>query len=119
MVERLKEFIVKEYYWSQKVIQDGKNDENLNVDEAQEVIDEERVQEEIEKEIEAVEKASRAGVVHLIGENEVIAGKGAGIGKRILIDYAYNFLKKNLRQSEKLFDIPHKRMVKVGMTYEL
>ena len=119
MVERLKEFIVKEYYWSQKVIQDGKNDENLKVDEAQEVIDEERVQEEIEKEIEAVEKASRAGVVHLIGENEVIAGKGAGIGKRILIDYAYHFLKKNLRQSEKLFDIPHKRMVKVGMTYEL
>ncbi|KAI5425059.1 hypothetical protein KIW84_031018 [Lathyrus oleraceus] len=81
--------------------------------------DEERVQEAIEKEIETIEKASRAGVVHLIGENEVIASKGAGFGKRILIDYAYNFLKRNLRQSEKLFDIPHKRMVKVGMTYEL
>ncbi|CAK8544313.1 unnamed protein product [Lathyrus sativus] len=119
IVERLKEFIVKEYYWSQKMIQDGETDENLNLDKSQEISEGGRVQEAIEKEIETIEKASRAGVVHLIGENEVISSKGAGFGKRILIDYAYNFLKKNLRQSEKLFDIPHKRMVKVGMTYEL
>lgn len=119
LVETLKEFIVKENWWSQKMLQDGKSDENLNVDELVQVSDEEKLQEAVEKEIEAVEKATRAGVVHLIGENEVIASKGAGIGKRILIDYAYNFMTKNLRQSEKLFDIPHKRMVKVGMTYEL
>lgn len=43
------------------------------------------------------------------------AAKGAGIIKRILIDYAYNFLKRNLRQSEKVFDIPQKRMLKVGI----
>lgn len=55
----------------------------------------------------------------MIGENEVVAGEGANVGKRILIDYAYNFLKRNLRQSEKVFDIPQKRMLKVGMTYEL
>ncbi|RYR52093.1 hypothetical protein Ahy_A06g027022 isoform C [Arachis hypogaea] len=104
LVERLKQFIVDEFWKSQ------------NGDDQEE---EEKVQEEIEKEIESVEKASQDGVVHLIGENEIVACKGANIGKRILIDYAYNFLKKNLRQSEKLFDIPHKRMVKVGMTYEL
>ncbi|KAL4305224.1 hypothetical protein HN51_039226 [Arachis hypogaea] len=103
LVERLKQFIVDEFWKSQ------------NGDDQEEV----KVQEEIEKEIERVEKASQDGVVHLIGENEIVACKGANIGKRILIDYAYNFLKKNLRQSEKLFDIPHKRMVKVGMTYEL
>lgn len=73
----------------------------------------------VEKEVEAIEKAVRGGVVHLIGESEVVACKGASIRKRILINYAYNFLKKNLRQSDKLFHIPHKRMVKVGMTYEL
>jgi KUP system potassium uptake protein len=120
LVERLKEFIVKEYYLSQKVIQDGKNDKSDDDDKVDEISDgEERVQEAIEKEIEAVENASRAGVVHLVGENEVIASKGAGIAQRILIDYAYNFLKKIFRQSEKVFDIPHKHMVKVGMTYEL
>ncbi|MED6173447.1 hypothetical protein PIB30_059497 [Stylosanthes scabra] len=69
--------------------------------------------------IEAIEKALEAGIVHLIGESEVVASKGSGIGKKFLINYAYNFLKKNLRQSDKVFDIPHERMVKVGMTYEL
>ncbi|KAK7303840.1 hypothetical protein RJT34_14757 [Clitoria ternatea] len=116
LVERLKEFIAEEFLLSERVLQ---NDENSNVDGVQELNDGEQLQEAIEKEIEEVERASRAGVVHLIGENEVIASKGANFGKRILIDYAYNFLKKNLRQSEKIFDIPHKRMVKVGMTYEL
>ncbi|PNX64139.1 potassium transporter 5-like protein, partial [Trifolium pratense] len=62
LVEKLKEFVVDEYHFSKKVIQDGKNDE------PQEALDEENVQEEIEKEVEVVEKASRAGVVHLIGE---------------------------------------------------
>ncbi|MED6155238.1 hypothetical protein PIB30_003425 [Stylosanthes scabra] len=102
LVERLKQFIVDEFWLSQN----GEEEE-------------EEEQECIEREIERVEKASEDGVVHLIGENEIVACKGANIGKRILIDYAYNFLKKNLRQSDKLFDIPHKRMVKVGMTYEL
>lgn len=43
----------------------------------------------------------------------------ASFGKRILIDYAYTFLKRNLRDSDEVFDIPHKCMLKVGMTYEL
>jgi KUP system potassium uptake protein len=69
--------------------------------------------------MEVVDKACHAGIVHLIGETEVVAGEGANTAKRIMIDYAYNFLKRNLRQSGKVFDIPHKRMLKVGMTYEL
>ncbi|XP_060181126.1 potassium transporter 5-like [Lycium barbarum] len=73
----------------------------------------------VEIEIEVVDRACRAGVVHLIGEHEVIASKGSGIAKKVIINYAYSFLKRNLRQSNKVFDIPHKRMLKVGMTYEL
>ncbi|XP_015951095.1 potassium transporter 5 [Arachis duranensis] len=69
--------------------------------------------------IEEIEKGLEAGIVHLIGESEVVASKGSGIGKKILINYAYNFLKKNLKQGDKVFDIPHERKVKVGMTYEL
>lgn len=80
---------------------------------------EEKQKEDIGKEIETIEKAWQAGVVHLIGENEMVAAKRARYTKRIMIDYAYSFLKKNLRQSDKVFDIPHKRMLKVGMTYEL
>ncbi|KAK9923238.1 hypothetical protein M0R45_031668 [Rubus argutus] len=74
---------------------------------------------ETEIQLEVIDKAWRSGVVRLIGENEVISAKGADIAKRILIDYAYNFLKRNLRQRGELFDIPQKRMLKVSMTYEL
>lgn len=66
-----------------------------------------------------VHNARRAGVIHLIRENEVIASKESGLAKRILIDYAYSFLAKILRQSEKVFDAPHEHLLKVGITYEL
>ncbi|KAI3749256.1 hypothetical protein L2E82_19863 [Cichorium intybus] len=72
-----------------------------------------------DEDVATLEKASRAGVVHLVGEHEIISRKGSSIGKRFLIDYAYNFMKKNLRQSYNVFEIPQKRMLKVGMTYEL
>ncbi|KAJ1435692.1 Potassium transporter [Sesbania bispinosa] len=125
LVRRLKAFIADGILASQRVLQDDdKAEETMNGDEVDGVQEggsnEERLkQEAIGKEMEAFEKALGAGIVHLIGESEVIAGRGAGIVKRVLIDYGYNFLKKNLRQSDKVFDIPHKRMVKVGMTYEL
>ncbi|XP_024981660.1 potassium transporter 19-like [Cynara cardunculus var. scolymus] len=66
-----------------------------------------------------LDKSWRAGVVHLVGEHEIVSKSGSSIGKRFLIDYAYNFMRKNLRQSSSVFEIPHKRMLKVGMTYEL
>ncbi|XP_059438723.1 potassium transporter 5-like [Corylus avellana] len=119
LIERLKEFIADDFWFSQRTVNnDENNGENGAVVDGEN--DEKRRREAVEiRDIKVVEKACRAGVVHLIGENEVVAGKSAGIGKRILIDYAYNFLRRNLRQTEKVFDIPHKRMLKVGMTYEL
>ncbi|KAK8711535.1 hypothetical protein V6N13_146816 [Hibiscus sabdariffa] len=80
----------------------------------------ERLREIMAQELDQVETAwEEGGIVHLIGQSEVIASKEASIMKRILIDYAYNLLKRNLRQSETVFNIPHKHMLKVGMTYEL
>ncbi|KAF5731462.1 KUP15 [Tripterygium wilfordii] len=123
LVEKLKEFIRDDCSFSRMALTNGDgmenergNDENES---ARQVDHEMHSEEAMEGEIEAVDKALRAGIVHLIGEHEVIAAEGANIGKRIMIDYAYNFFKKNLRQTDKIFAIPHKRMLKVGMTYEL
>ncbi|PQQ03055.1 hypothetical protein Pyn_33910 [Prunus yedoensis var. nudiflora] len=134
LVEKLKEF-VKDNFWISQRNMHNNNGEKFDIKEEEfddglangengkedvrQVDDQEKQQDLLDEEIEAIDKAWRWGVVHLIGENEVTAAKGAGIVKRILIDYAYNFLKRNLRQSDKVFDIPHKRMLKVGMTYEL
>ncbi|EPS69169.1 hypothetical protein M569_05598, partial [Genlisea aurea] len=72
-----------------------------------------------EAEAEMVGKAAEYKVVHLIGEHDVVAGGGSRAWKRVLIDYVYSFLKRNLRGSNKVLDIPHDRMIKVGMVYQL
>lgn len=72
-----------------------------------------------EYDVEEMEHAYEHGVVHLVGEHDVVAKEGSNWGKRLVINHAYRFLRRNLRQSKELFDIPHKRMLKVGMIYDL
>lgn len=139
LVNRLKEFIEEEFLLSNMMVRENgqpvenkaeykdglvvENEVDRQDHEGQRNLVEEQKQHEglLESEIEAIDTAWHAGVVHLIGENQVIASKESGIGKRILINYAYDFLNKNLRQRDSnLSDIiPHKRMLKIGMTYEL
>lgn len=129
LVGKLKEFIRDDCLYS-AVVQnvqeknDGEEPDNESdigeyVNIKGERVNNERQIEAMEREIEVLDKAWCTGIVHLMGENEVIAGKGANIGKKVVIDYAYNFIRRNLRQQEKVFDIPHQRLLKVGMTYEL
>ncbi|MCD7453383.1 hypothetical protein HAX54_020798 [Datura stramonium] len=101
LVEKLKEFINEDYMFS---IAAANQQESASL---------------IEKDVDVLEKAYSTGVVHLIGEQDVIANKESGTARRIMIDYAYNFLKRNLRQTNKVFDIPTRRMLKVGMTCEI
>ncbi|KAK2636969.1 hypothetical protein Ddye_031761 [Dipteronia dyeriana] len=116
LVEKLKEFI-RDYRSYQMITNGEENPEAGTVEslaEHEDIIQEEKIEESMEREIETVEKACRAGVVHLIGESEVVAAEGAGIGTRVMINYAYNFMKRNLRQYNKVYDhIPHKNMLKV------
>ncbi|PPD67972.1 hypothetical protein GOBAR_DD35148 [Gossypium barbadense] len=130
LITRLKEFIQEET-WMQiqtlsiggKMTESGRESdreiEHNEISKAK-LAKEEKLREIMEQEIEQVEKAwEEVGIVYLIGQNEVIASKESNVMKRILVDYAYNLLRRNLRQSEAVFDIPHKRMLKVGMTYQL
>ncbi|KAI4341696.1 hypothetical protein MLD38_026389 [Melastoma candidum] len=54
----------------------------------------------VKRDVDAVEGVWRAGIVHLVGESDVAAGKGSGIRKRITIDNGYNFLKKKLEAEQ-------------------
>ncbi|KAK7828980.1 potassium transporter 5 [Quercus suber] len=109
LVERLKEFISDDFWLSQRMLNNGEedreaNDEMKQVEEMKEEenkdvkeVEEVKGQEVVKREVGEVDKAWNSGVVHLIGEGEVVTSKGASIGKRILIDYVYNFLTRNLR----------------------
>ncbi|PHU22115.1 Potassium transporter 5 [Capsicum chinense] len=103
LVERLKHFIKQDYMFSIAANGDDQG-------EAASLI---------EKDVQVLERASNVGVVHLVGEQDVVASKGSGVTKRVVINYAYNFLKNNLRHGNNLLNIPTKRMLKVGMTCEL
>ncbi|CAO2841912.1 unnamed protein product [Amaranthus hypochondriacus] len=105
LVEQLVNFIKK-----QKI----QNDTEGNKNERNEV-----EEEELETELEMVEKAAKLGVVHMMGESEVIAGKESNYIKKLSINYGYNFLKRNVRRKDEVFGIPRTRLLKVGMTYEL
>ncbi|PNY07749.1 potassium transporter 5-like protein [Trifolium pratense] len=72
-----------------------------------------------EEEIKFIDKAMERGVVYMIGEAEVVAHPNSSILNKIVVNYAYSFLRKNFRQAEQSIAIPHRRLLKVGMTYEL
>ncbi|CAA2987672.1 potassium transporter 5-like [Olea europaea subsp. europaea] len=121
LVEQLKVFVREDYMGmthaldrTEKVCDDGSLTNGENAD--NQIVKEEEI---TNRDIEVLDEAWKCGVAHFVGENEIVARKGSSICKRVIIDYAYNFLKRNLRQSNRVFDIPQERMLKVGMTYEL
>ncbi|KAK9289191.1 hypothetical protein L1049_017665 [Liquidambar formosana] len=77
-------------------------------------------EEELQREVGLVDDAIKnGGIVYLMGENEVMASKGSSFGKNLVINYGYNWLKRFVRKPDEVFMIPRKRLLKVGMTYEV
>ncbi|KAJ0046294.1 hypothetical protein Pint_05573 [Pistacia integerrima] len=74
---------------------------------------------EAEEEMQYVQKAMEKGVVYLLGETEVTTNDKSSFIKRMVVNYGYDFLRKNFRESEKILEIPKSRLLKVGMTYEI
>lgn len=72
-----------------------------------------------EEEMQFVQNAMDKGVVYLLGEIEVIAKPKSSFFKRIVVNYAYSFLRKNFRQGEHVMAIPRSKLLRVGMTYEI
>lgn len=72
----------------------------------------------IENDIEFIEMAWKKGVVYMLGETEVVADPKSSIFNKIIVS-TYNFLRRNFQQRDELMAIPRKRLLKVGMTYEI
>ncbi|PON57010.1 Potassium transporter [Parasponia andersonii] len=72
-----------------------------------------------EEEMQFVQQAMENRVVYLLGEAEVVAAHKSSFLKKMVVNYAYSFLRKNFRQGEKVMAIPSTRLLRVGMTYEI
>ncbi|KAG9447320.1 hypothetical protein H6P81_013448 [Aristolochia fimbriata] len=71
------------------------------------------------EEAEFIQKALNNGVVYLLGEAEVVADQNSTVFKKIIVNYIYDFLRKNFTHGGKIMAIPHSRLLRVGMTYEI
>ncbi|KAJ8766283.1 hypothetical protein K2173_022342 [Erythroxylum novogranatense] len=76
--------------------------------------------EEASRQLAKVDNALReGGVVYLMGEGEVVASSSSNFAKKFAIDSCYSWLSRCVRQQDEVMRIPRKRLVKVGMTYEV
>ncbi|KAL6599562.1 hypothetical protein ACP70R_024932 [Stipagrostis hirtigluma subsp. patula] len=73
----------------------------------------------IEEDQKVIQREVDNGVVYIVGESEVIAKPGSNLLKKIVVNYLYNFLRKNSRNGEKMLSIPRGKLLKVGITYEI
>ncbi|KAJ4955282.1 hypothetical protein NE237_012065 [Protea cynaroides] len=72
---------------------------------------------EWKEEIQFLEKSRAHGVVYMLGHSEVRASLDSCLVKKVIVDYAYDFLRRNFRQGFVDLQIPNKNLLQVGMNY--
>ncbi|KAL9242338.1 hypothetical protein vseg_016350 [Gypsophila vaccaria] len=119
LIEELKRFVLVNKKTKNVEVEESMSDTITNNDDGNIENVDQGQETDGNRDIEIIDEASRLGVVHMVGEFEVIAGKNSTALKKIVINYGYSLLKRNVRQSDEVFGIPRTRLLKVGMTYEL
>ncbi|KAJ4912713.1 Potassium transporter 9 [Raphanus sativus] len=75
------------------------------------------IEEEEEDELEFLRTCKESGVVHIMGNTVVKARSGAGLPKKIAIDYVYAFLAKICRENSVILHVPHETLLNVGQVF--
>ncbi|CAK7355855.1 unnamed protein product [Dovyalis caffra] len=65
-------------------------------------------------ELEFLSVCRDAGVVHILGNTEVLARRDSKFCKKIAIDYIYAFLRKICTQNSAALNVPHESLLNVG-----
>ncbi|TQD76858.1 hypothetical protein C1H46_037598 [Malus baccata] len=65
-------------------------------------------------EIEFLNNCRNVGVVHILGNTVVKAGRESKLWKKIAIDYLYAFLRRVCRENSVMFNVPHESLLDVG-----
>ncbi|KAG0556711.1 hypothetical protein M758_11G071500 [Ceratodon purpureus] len=72
---------------------------------------------DVRRELTVLSKAKEAGIAYMLSHSYVKAKKSSSLLKRVAINYAYTFLRKNSRDPAIIFNIPHTSLIEVGMFY--
>ncbi|WCJ20939.1 Potassium transporter family protein [Euphorbia peplus] len=76
-----------------------------------------QVNRDVEEELEELMQAREAGMAFILGHSYVRTKRGSSWFKRVVINYGYDFLRKNSRGPRYALSIPHASTLEVGMVY--
>lgn len=68
-------------------------------------------------ELKFLKDAKDAGIVYLLGHSDVKASSNSPLMKQFIVDYAYQFLRRNCRSGRDALIVPQQKMLEVGMIY--
>ncbi|KAK6911429.1 Potassium transporter [Dillenia turbinata] len=110
LVHHLKEFVEEDFRRVGRSIS-GRLDNNEEVT---------NHEDEVKREVEfLIQQVREGGVIYLFGENQVICSKESNFAKRFVIDNGYHWMRRCVRQPDEVFLVPRRRLLKVGMIYEV
>ncbi|PIN10086.1 hypothetical protein CDL12_17329 [Handroanthus impetiginosus] len=71
------------------------------------------------EELRELMEAREAGVAYILGHSYVRAKKGSSLVKKMVINFGYDFLRRNFRAPTYALSVPHASTLEVGMVYHI
>ncbi|KAK8482026.1 hypothetical protein V6N13_101571 [Hibiscus sabdariffa] len=71
------------------------------------------------EELQELMEAREAGVAYILGHSYVKAKQGSSLIRKLVINYGYEFLRRNSRPSTYALSVPHASTLEVGMIYHV
>ncbi|KAL4319021.1 hypothetical protein GQ457_18G021350 [Hibiscus cannabinus] len=71
------------------------------------------------EELQELMEAREAGIAYILGHSYVKAKQGSSLIKKLVVNYGYEFLRRNSRPSTYALSVPHASTLEVGMIYHV
>ncbi|CAN0925511.1 Potassium transporter 6 [Linum grandiflorum] len=71
------------------------------------------------EELQEVMEAREAGIAYIVGHSHIRAKQGSSMLKRFVVNYGYEFLRRNSRGPTDGLSVPHASTLEVGMLYNV
>ncbi|XP_052173170.1 potassium transporter 6-like isoform X2 [Diospyros lotus] len=71
------------------------------------------------EELQELMEAREAGVAYILGHSYVRAKQGSSLARKLVINYGYDFLRRNSRPPTYALSVPHASTLEVGIAYHV
>ncbi|KAK4261295.1 hypothetical protein QN277_004314 [Acacia crassicarpa] len=78
-----------------------------------------KIDKDAEEELEELMEARESGVAYIMGHSYMRAKQGSSLMKKLVINFGYEFLRRNSRSPSFVDSVPHASSLEVGMMYRI